>query len=124
MTFDEDLTDTRGGACLRAALFTLVAKGQIARDIAVEVLAKELQSTGGAIVVGLVAAAAEADEAEGAPAVLGTVEQLAIAGTGVETGAVVDLPGYFRLSLTANDAMIERAIPDFAAAFAAAQAKA
>lgn len=39
-------------------------------------------------------------------------------------GAVVDLPGYFRLSLTANDAMIERAIPGFAAAFAAAQAKA
>lgn len=38
-------------------------------------------------------------------------------------GAVVDLPGYFRLSLTANDAMIERAIPGFAAAFAAAQAK-
>lgn len=39
-------------------------------------------------------------------------------------GTVVDLPGYFRLSLTANDAMIERAIPGFAAAFAAAQAKA
>lgn len=38
-------------------------------------------------------------------------------------GTVVDLPGYFRLSLTANDAMIERAIPGFAAAFAIAQAK-
>ena len=38
-------------------------------------------------------------------------------------GTVVDLPGYFRLSLTASDDMIERAIPGFAAAFAAAQAK-
>jgi len=31
-------------------------------------------------------------------------------------GAVVELPGYFRISLTANDAMIDRALPGFAAA--------
>lgn len=31
-------------------------------------------------------------------------------------GTVVELPGYFRVSLTANDAMIERALPGFAAA--------
>jgi aspartate aminotransferase len=31
-------------------------------------------------------------------------------------GAVVDLPGYFRISLTANDEMIERALPGFQAA--------
>jgi aspartate aminotransferase len=31
-------------------------------------------------------------------------------------GVVVELPGYFRISLTANDTMIERAIPGFAAA--------
>lgn len=31
-------------------------------------------------------------------------------------GTVVEMPGYFRLSLTANDAMIERALPGFAAA--------
>lgn len=35
-------------------------------------------------------------------------------------GAVVELPGYFRLSLTANDDMIERALPGFAQAFEAA----
>lgn len=29
---------------------------------------------------------------------------------------VVELPGYFRISLTANDEMIERALPGFAAA--------
>ena len=32
-------------------------------------------------------------------------------------GTVVDLPGYFRLSLTANDLMIERSIAGFARAF-------
>lgn len=32
-------------------------------------------------------------------------------------GAVVEMPGYFRLSLTANDEMIERALPNFARAF-------
>jgi aspartate aminotransferase len=31
-------------------------------------------------------------------------------------GTVVELPGYFRISLTANDAMIEQALPGFAAA--------
>lgn len=35
-------------------------------------------------------------------------------------GTVVELPGYFRLSLTANDDMIERALPGFAAAIAQA----
>jgi aspartate aminotransferase len=34
-------------------------------------------------------------------------------------GRTVDLPGYFRISLTATDAMIERALPVFAAALAA-----
>ena len=29
---------------------------------------------------------------------------------------MTELPGYFRISLTANDAMIERALPGFAAA--------
>lgn len=32
-------------------------------------------------------------------------------------GSVVEMPGYFRLSLTANDEMIERAIPRFGAAW-------
>ena len=32
-------------------------------------------------------------------------------------GSLVELPGYFRISLTANDEMIERALPGFAAAF-------
>lgn len=36
-------------------------------------------------------------------------------------GTLVNLPGYFRLSLTASDEMIERSIPGFAAAFQAAQ---
>ena len=31
-------------------------------------------------------------------------------------GAVVEVPGYFRISLTANDTMIERSLPGFAAA--------
>jgi hypothetical protein len=31
-------------------------------------------------------------------------------------GAVVELPGYFRISLTANDTMIEQALPGFAIA--------
>jgi aspartate aminotransferase len=37
-------------------------------------------------------------------------------------GAVVELPGYFRISLTANDEMIERALPGFQAALAQAKA--
>lgn len=32
-------------------------------------------------------------------------------------GAVFEMPGYFRVSLTANDEMIDRALPGFAAAF-------
>ena len=28
-------------------------------------------------------------------------------------GTMVELPGYFRISLTANDAMIEQALPVF-----------
>jgi len=36
-------------------------------------------------------------------------------------GAVFELPGYFRLSLTASDAMIDRALPGFAAALAQAR---
>ena len=35
-------------------------------------------------------------------------------------GKVVEMPGYFRISLTANDKMIEQAIPRFAAVFARA----
>ena len=31
-------------------------------------------------------------------------------------GTVVELPGNFRISLTANDTMIEQALPGFAAA--------
>jgi len=31
-------------------------------------------------------------------------------------GSIMDIPGYFRLSLTANDDMIERALPRFAEA--------
>ena len=33
-------------------------------------------------------------------------------------GAVFEMPGYFRISLTANDGMIERGLPGFKAAFA------
>ena len=32
-------------------------------------------------------------------------------------GSVAEIPGYFRLSLTATDDMIDRALPGFAAAF-------
>ncbi|MBK8024427.1 MAG: aminotransferase class I/II-fold pyridoxal phosphate-dependent enzyme [Chloroflexi bacterium] len=35
-------------------------------------------------------------------------------------GSVVEMPGYFRMSLTANDGMIERALPNFGEAMAAA----
>jgi aspartate aminotransferase len=37
-------------------------------------------------------------------------------------GTVVEVPGWFRISLTANDAMVEDAIPRFAAAWAEAAA--
>ena len=36
-------------------------------------------------------------------------------------GALIEMPGYFRISLTANDAMIDRALPGFAAAFEASK---
>jgi aspartate aminotransferase len=35
-------------------------------------------------------------------------------------GAAFELPGWFRISLTANDAMVERSLPGFQAAFKAA----
>ena len=38
-------------------------------------------------------------------------------------GTVVELPGYFRLSLTANDEMIDRALPNFARALEMANAR-
>jgi len=37
-------------------------------------------------------------------------------------GTVVEVPGWFRISLTASDQMVERGIPGFAAAFAEATA--
>ena len=43
------------------------------------------------------------------------VERLAARDVYVLPGAVVELPGYFRVSLTASDAMVERALPAFAA---------
>jgi aspartate aminotransferase len=36
-------------------------------------------------------------------------------------GSTFEMPGYFRISLTANDAMVERALPGFARAFARAK---
>ena len=36
-------------------------------------------------------------------------------------GTTFEMPGYFRISLTANDAMVERALPGFARAYARAQ---
>jgi aspartate aminotransferase len=47
---------------------------------------------------------------------LGFVERLAQRKVFVLPGTVVELPGYFRISLTATDEMIERALPTFAAA--------
>lgn len=38
-------------------------------------------------------------------------------------GTVVEVPGWFRISLTASDEMVERGIPGFAAAFAEASAQ-
>jgi len=37
-------------------------------------------------------------------------------------GELIEMPGYFRVSLTANDSMIERGLPGFKAAFEAARA--
>jgi aspartate aminotransferase len=50
------------------------------------------------------------------------IEQLATHNVFCLPGTVVELPGYFRISLTANDDMIDRAIPGFAAAYEAATA--
>ncbi len=44
------------------------------------------------------------------------VDQLAERDIFCLPGTVVELPGYVRLSLTANDEMIDRALPGFAAA--------
>jgi aspartate aminotransferase len=49
-------------------------------------------------------------------------ELLATYGVYCLPGSVCGLPGYLRISLTANEAMIERALPGFAAAFAHALA--
>ena len=43
------------------------------------------------------------------------VERLAARGTFVLPGSIVELPGWVRVSLTANEAMIEKGIADFAA---------
>jgi aspartate aminotransferase len=48
-------------------------------------------------------------------------ELLAAADVFVLPGRVVEMPGYFRISLTASDDMIERALPRFAAALAQAR---
>lgn len=50
------------------------------------------------------------------------VEMLAAKGIFALPGTVVEMPGFFRLSLTANDEMIERSLPRFAAVFAQATA--
>ncbi|HEX8079104.1 MAG TPA: aminotransferase class I/II-fold pyridoxal phosphate-dependent enzyme [Jatrophihabitans sp.] len=47
-------------------------------------------------------------------------EMLAAEDIFVLPGHVVELPGYFRMSLTASDAMVERSLPGFAAALATA----
>lgn len=41
----------------------------------------------------------------------------------VMPGTMVEMPGYFRISLTANDQMIDHALPGFAAAYAQATAQ-
>jgi aspartate aminotransferase len=48
------------------------------------------------------------------------IDALAADGVFCLPGSVVEMPGYFRISLTANDRMIDEAIPRFAAAFARA----
>lgn len=47
---------------------------------------------------------------------LAFIERLAAHNIFCLPGAVVEMPGYFRISLTANDQMIERALPGFATA--------
>ena len=53
---------------------------------------------------------------------LAFTELLAEYGVFVLPGSIAEIPGYFRISLTANDAMIERALPGFAAAMERATA--
>ena len=48
-------------------------------------------------------------------------DRLAEEGVFCLPGKVVEMPGYFRISLTANDKMIEQAIPGFAKVFARAR---
>jgi aspartate aminotransferase len=50
------------------------------------------------------------------------VDLLAARDVFVLPGSTVELPGYFRISLTATDDMIERSLPGFAAAFKEATA--
>jgi aspartate aminotransferase len=52
---------------------------------------------------------------------LAFAERLAAERVYVLPGSAAGLPGYFRLSLTASDAMIDRALPGFAAAIRAAR---
>jgi aspartate aminotransferase len=54
---------------------------------------------------------------------LAFVELLAERDVFVLPGSLAEIPGYFRISLTANDEMIERALPHFAAALAHARAQ-
>ena len=46
---------------------------------------------------------------------LAFTDALAARDTFVLPGSLVELPGWFRISLTANDAMIERSLPAFEA---------
>ena len=45
-------------------------------------------------------------------------EMLATHGILVQPGSLMEMPGYFRISLTASDEMIERALPGFEATIA------
>jgi aspartate aminotransferase len=51
---------------------------------------------------------------------LAFIERLATHDVFCLPGTVVEMPGYFRISLTANDDMIARALTGFAAALATA----
>jgi aspartate aminotransferase len=57
------------------------------------------------------------------PDVLEFTDLLAAHDVFVLPGALVELPGHFRISLTASDEMIERALPGFEAAMASARAR-
>ena len=51
------------------------------------------------------------------------VDDLAGHGVFVLPGALFEAPGFFRISLTANDEMVERSLPGFAAAIESALAR-